>query len=120
MLAQLAPCVAGCLAAVAVALRVASGLTIVACVGYLDSIVYELLAGDALPMATIFRVVPYSIPATVEPYLPVATLLFAASGTALRWQALGYSSRVDPADRAPIASDTGTVGSAGQAFSCYR
>ena len=71
--------------AVAFALRGASGLTILAFVGYFGSIGYGILAGDALPTATIFRLAPINVALAVEAYLPVAALLFAAAGTAFAW-----------------------------------
>ena len=69
----------------AFALRAVSGVAVLACVGYFVSIVYGMLAGDALPTATIFRLLPML--ASIEPSLPVAILLLAAAGTVLAWAA---------------------------------
>ena len=63
----------------------ASWLLVAACSIYAVTIVYGIFAGDALPTATIFRVVSTVDLAAIEPFAPYLILCIAALGSALAW-----------------------------------
>jgi len=67
--------------------RLLTDLTLVSCSLYFASVVYGTIAGDALPTATIFRLVPGRVIESIEPYLPIAVLLVATLGTVFGWGA---------------------------------
>jgi hypothetical protein len=64
---------------------VASYGLIVACGLFVATILYGFYAGDALPTATVFGLVPGPVLAIVESLVPYALLAFAAIGAALAW-----------------------------------
>jgi hypothetical protein len=58
---------------------------LVCCGMFVATIVYGIHAGDALPTATVFRLVPAPALTVVESLVPYALLAFAATGAALAW-----------------------------------
>ena len=69
-------------------MQAASWALIVASILYVGTIVYGVTAGDALPTATVFRLIPYARSVTaIAPYAPLAILAFGALGAALAWLA---------------------------------
>ena len=86
----------GCAAGLMPPMRLASWALILACVFYAGTIIYGLASGDALPTATVFRLIPGSrLVTTIAPFAPLLMIAFAAAGAALAWLAwLGWV-RVD-------------------------
>ncbi len=64
----------------------ASWALIVASILYVGTIVYGVMRGDALPTATVFRLLPYARSITgLASYVPLGIIAFAAVGAALSW-----------------------------------
>ena len=83
---------AGGLALLLVPMRLLSWGLIIACVFYAGTIIYGFANDDALPTATMFRLIPGARQVSeLAPFTPLALMTFAATGAALAWLAwLGW------------------------------